>query len=953
MKERLPEYMVPMAWVEMPRLPLSPNGKVDRKNLPAPEYQRPELAGGYQEARTPTEEVMAAIWAEVLRIDQHRCEGRLLRPGRTFVAGHAGSIADPPGVPGGTAAARPVRSSHGCGHCRTSGGHAARTARLAGAAYCASTAEPASPSLSFAQQRLWFLDQLEPNNSSYNVPYVVRMRGRLQLQALEETLNEIVRRHETLRTSFLTFNDKPIQLIADELQLPLMVEDLSGLPEALRESEARWRTKEEIDKPFDLAVAPLLRARLLRMGDDDHVLILNTHHVISDRWSLGVLSRELAALYEAFTEGRTSPLQELPVHYADYALWQRDFLTGDVLNKQLTYWKDQLDGAPASLDLPIDHLRPPVQSYRGAQQTVHLSETLLDGLQDLSRSHRVTLFMTLLAAFDILLSRYSGQADIVIGTPIAGRNRAELENLIGFFVNTLVLRTDLSGDPSFIELLDRVRETAMGAYAHQDLPFERLVEELSPDRDLSHNPVFQVMLVLQNLPAASQKMGDIEATPFGGGTPNSKFDITLIASEVANGLRVSIVYSTDLFDAATIERMLGHFEVLLKGIVEHSATRISELPLLAKEEQHKLLVDWNSTTAAYPRELCLHQLLQEQATQRPESIAVEFEGRSLSYAELDRRSNQLAQLLRKRGVGAERLVGVCMERSLEMVVALLGILKAGGAYVPLDPAYPSDRIQYVLEDARIQLLLTQDSLLLSLPPTAAEVLCLDPGWSALQHEDGGTMATEVKPENLAYVIYTSGSTGKPKGVQVEHRSLVNFLCSMRREPGMGLDDVLVAVTTLSFDIAGLELYLPLLTGGKLVVASRDATVDGRLLMQLLEHSGATIMQATPTTWRMLLESGWEGDGNLKVLVGGEALPADLAHTLATRCASVWNMYGPTETTIWSSVYKVEGKDEKLVPIGRPIANTTFYILDGNRQPVVEGAAGRAVYRRRRFGPRLF
>ena len=547
--------------------------------------------------------------------------------------------------------------------------------------------------------------------------------------------------------------------------------------------------------------------------------------------------------------------------------------------------------------------------------------------------------MTLLAAFDVLLSRYSGQQDVVVGTPIAGRNRAEVEKLIGFFANTLVMRTDLSGDPTFRELLTRVRETAMGAYAHQDVPFEKLVEELKPERDLTRNPLFQVMFILQNLPTASQKLGEIDATPFGAGLPNAKLDIMLIASEFAEGLRVSIVYSTDLFDAATIERMLRHFEVLLEGVVENPATYVSQVALLSEEEHHKLLVAWNDTRVDYPRDFCLPQLLEAAAGERGETIAVEFEGRTLSYAELDRRSNQLAHLLTKRGVGPDRLVGVCIERSMEMVVALLGVLKAGAAYVPLDPAYPSDRIQYVLDDARVAILLTQESLVATLPETSAEVICLDPAWRAIDHETSESVTTKVKPENLAYVIYTSGSTGKPKGVQLEHRSLVNFLYSMRREPGMTADDVLIAVTTLSFDIAGLELYLPLLTGGKLVVAPRETTSDGRLLMRLMVDTGATIMQATPTTWRMLLDSGWEGNGKLKALVGGEALPVDLARNLAMRCGSVWNMYGPTETTIWSSLQKVDGSDEKTVRIGKPIANTTFYILDQHGQPVVEGAVG--------------
>ncbi len=730
-----------------------------------------------------------------------------------------------------------------------------------------------------------------------------------------------------------------MQIIEPTVTAPLVIRDLTSLSEAGREEEARRLARDEAQCPFDLTVAPLMRATLLKLAENDHVLLLNTHHIISDGWSVGVLLREMASLYESFSANGPSALPELAVQYADYAMWQREFLSGEILEKQLAYWKQQLAGAPSSLDLPTDHPRPPVESSRGALQAVVLPKELLDSLRKFSRNEGVTLFMTLLAAFDVLLSRYSGQQDVVVGTPIAGRNRAEVEKLIGFFANTLVLRTDLSGDPSFRGLLARVRETAMGAYAHQELPFERLVEELNPERDLSRNPLIQVMIVLQNLPTDGTRIAELETTPFSTGTQSAKLDLMLVASEVSQGLRTAVIYNTDLFEAETIQRMLGHFQRLLEAAVATPAAPVFQIPLLTEEEEQKLLVGWNETAAAYPRERCLHELLEAEAQQRPQAIAVEFEGRRLSYAELDARSNQLAHLLRKRGVGADRLVGVCMERSLEMVVALLGILKAGGAYVPLDPAYPSDRIQYVLDDARVMLLLTQESLLASLPPTSAEVHCLDPDWRVLEAEDSGPVTAEAKPENLAYVIYTSGSTGKPKGVQLEHRSVVNFLCSMQREPGMTTDDVLVAVTTLSFDIAGLELYLPLLTRGKLVVASREATLDGRLLMQLLEQSGATIMQATPTTWRVLLESGWQGDPKLKVLVGGEALPADLAHNLATRCGSVWNMYGPTETTIWSSVYEVEGNDEKLVPIGRPIANTTFYILDANRQPVAEGASG--------------
>ena len=937
-KERLPEYMVPNAWVEMAQLPLSPNGKVDRKNLPAPEYQRSDSAGEYQEPRTSTEEVIAGIWAEVLKLERVGVYDQF------FVLGGHSLLA--------TQVVSRIRQRFHLELPLRTLFEAPTVARLS---LCVEAlqrhadgllAPPISSversrllPLSFAQQRLWFLDQLEPNNPRYSVPHSVRLKGPLQPEILERSLNEIVRRHETLRTSFLVVNDEPVQAIEPSVGISLAIRDLALLPESNREEEARRLAREEAQHPFDLTVAPLMRATLLRLADDDHVLLLNTHHIVSDGWSLRVMMREMAALYNTFVSDGFARLPELPVQYADFAVWQREFVAGEILDKQLAYWKKQLTGAPASLNLTTDHARPPVESFRGAQHTVVLSKQLLESLRKLSHSHGVTLFMTLLAAFDVLLSRYSGQKDLVVGTPIAGRNRAEVENLIGFFTNTLLMRADLSGDPTFVELLARVRETAMSAYAHQDLPFEKLVEDLNPERDLSRNPLFQVMFALQNLPNDGARIKGIESSAFSTGTHSAKVDISFVTTEVSEGLRTAVIYNTDLFDSTTIERMLLHFEVLLEGVLDRAESRISQLPLLTEEERHQLLIDRNRTQADYPRESCLHHLLQEKARQRPERAAVEFDKRILTYDELDRRSNQLAHLLVKRGIGPDRLVGVCMERSLEMVVALLGVLKAGGAYVPLDPAYPSDRIQYVIDDSRVTVLLTQEQLLTTLPTTTAETICLDPAWLAVEHEDPAPITTEVEPDNLAYVIYTSGSTGKPKGVQIEHRGVVNFLCSMRREPGMTADDVLVAVTTLSFDIAGLELYLPLLTGAKLVVASREATSDGHLLMRLLENSAATIMQATPTTWRMLLESGWDGNSNLKVLVGGEALSAELAQNLAGRCSSVWNMYGPTETTIWSSLHQVGGKDEKLIPIGKPIGNTTFYILDETRQPVVEGAAG--------------
>src|SRR5271165_6058488 len=793
--------------------------------------------------------------------------------------------------------------------------------------------------LSFAQQRLWFIDQLEPGSPMYNLASMYRMRGSLNVPALEKTINEIVRRHESLRTTFRNVDGQPLQVIAPEWRMPLEVNIVKGAGEEQREAELRRLTREAAIQPFDLAKGPLLRPSLLRIDDEDHVLMIVVHHIVGDGWSGSLIAGELAALYEAFAQDRPSPLPELTIQYADFAEWQRQWLQGEIRENQVEYWRSQLAGAPPVLELPTDRPRPALQNHRGDVRAHVIHRELVDQLRDVSQAEGVTLFMTLLAGFQLLLSRFSGQEDIVVGTSVAGRDHAEIELLIGFFINTLAMRTDLSGDPTFRELLARVKKVALDGYAHQEIPFEKLVEELQPERNLSYNPIFQVLFGLQNMPRhVFQASGlRVERSPVHQGT--SILDMSWFAWETDDGLLLRVEYDTDLFEDATILRALEHYQKLLEGIAAQPDSRISELPLLDDEEKRKLLVEFNQTQAEYPRDLCVHQLLQEQARRTPEAIAMEFQGRSLTYAELDARSNQLAHFLRHRGVRAEQLVGVCVERSLEMVVALLGILKAGGAYVPLDPAYPSDRIQYVLDDAHVKLLLTQDAMLASLPPTTAEAICLDPEWRAFQDEDSGPVAAEVTPDNLAYVIYTSGSTGRPKGVQLEHRSVVNFLCSMRREPGMTANDVLVAVTTLSFDIAGLELYLPLLVGGRLVVASREATFDGRLLKQLLDQTGATMMQATPTTWRVLLESGWEGNPKLKVLVGGEALSADLARQLALRCGSVWNMYGPTETTIWSSVYRVEGKDDRLVPIGKPIANTTFYILDGNRRPVAEGAQG--------------
>jgi amino acid adenylation domain-containing protein len=793
--------------------------------------------------------------------------------------------------------------------------------------------------MSFAQQRLWFLDQFEPGNPIYNIAWAIRLQGQLDVPALERSLNEIMRRHEVLRATFTSINDQPVQVIAPAVTIKLDITDLSTLPGAEREIHLRKEIQEQAERPMDLQKGPLFGARLLRLDAEDHVALLSIHHIIFDRWSRGIFFRELTALYSAFTRGESNPLRELPLQFTDYAVWQRQFLQGKNLEKQLSYWKQQLGDAPASLELPTDRPRPAVQTFRGKIHTLQISAAVTEGLKGLSRQEGATLFMTLLAGFQLLLARYSGQDDVVVGTPIANRNRAEVENLIGFFANTLALRTNLAGDPTFRELLGRVREVALGAYAHQDLPFEKLVEELRPERSLSHSPIFQVLFALQNAPTQDLKLPGLTLSSLPITGEKARFDISLFVAETSQGLLGRLEYNTDLFDESTIERMATHFVTVLQSVIAEPEQRVCDVPLLTPAERKHVLVDWNATFADYAKDRCIHQLFEEQVAKTPNGIAVTFEDQSLSYAELNGRANQLARYLQKRGVGPDVLVGFCVERSLEMVVGLLGILKAGGAYVPLDPAYPQERIAYILENAHAPVLVTQESLRAGLLAKGAEVVPLDADWNKIAQESSENVSSYASASNLAYAIYTSGSTGKPKGVEIEHSAVVNFLSSMRREPGLTADDSLLAVTTLSFDIAGLEIYLPLTTGARVVVASRDEVADGHKLLARMQSERITVMQATPATWRLLLSAGWTGGKDLKLLCGGEALPRELAEQLLPQCASLWNMYGPTETTIWSAVEKVTAADQAVVSIGRPIANTEIYILDAKQQPLPVGVAG--------------
>ncbi|NEO98537.1 MAG: amino acid adenylation domain-containing protein [Symploca sp. SIO2E9] len=799
--------------------------------------------------------------------------------------------------------------------------------------------------LSSAQQRLWFLDQMEPGSPLYNVPGAVRLNGSLDVVAFERSFNEIVRRHESLRTTFEVVDAQPVQAIAPTFRLALPILDWRHLREDEREAEIQRLADEEAQQPFDLAKGPLLRLTLVHLDESEYVLLLTMHHIVSDAWSMGIFIQELSKLYEAFSTGQPSPLPELPIQYTDFAVWQKQWLSGEVPQNQLNYWRSQLQGAPELLQLPTDCPRPNIQTYRGTTQSFSLDSDLTQKLQTLSRESGTTLFMTLLAAFATLLYRYSGQEDILIGSPIANRNRWEIESLIGFFVNTLVLRTRFEDNPSMKDLLVRVRETTIKAYEHQDVPFEQLVQALQPQRSLSHSPLFQVMFVLQNAPMREVELLGVTLTQLERESTIAKFDLTLSITETDRGLVGEWEYNTDLFDRSTIERMAAHFQNLLSAIVENPQLPVAELPLLSEAERHQLLVEWNDTKSEYPSDKCIHHLFKEQVEKTPDAVAVVFENQQLTYQQLNQRANQLAHHLLSLGVKAEGLVGICVERSLKMVVGLLGILKAGGTYVPLDPSYPQERLSYILADSRVEVLLTQQSLLESLPEHQAKVVCLDTDWEAIEQHSQENLEAGVSSDNLAYVIYTSGSTGQPKGVQISHHSVVNFLNSMSYFPGLTQGDTFYAVTTISFDIAALELYLPLTVGAKVVVASHEIASNPDGLLSELSSSKITVMQATPATWQMLLTGGWSSNYPLKVLCGGEALSAQLAHQILETGSELWNLYGPTEATIWSTIYQVRANKavtttkDAFSAIGRPIANTQIYILDKHLQPLPIGVQG--------------
>jgi len=937
LETKLPEYMIPSVFVELTELPLTANGKVDRQALAAAEL---ELSGTreYEAPRTAVEELLAGIWAEVLGAERVGIHDNFFElGGHSLLATQVISR-----VRETFTLELPLRSLFEAPQLSSF----AETVEQGMREEHQVEAPPMAPvsrervlPLSFAQQRLWFLDQLEPMSNAYNIPAIVRLRGPFNPEVFTTAVEEIMRRHESLRTRFVTERGRARQEISTATELSVPVIDLTSYEGAEQEQEVRRLATIETRKPFDLTSGPLVRLTVLRLAETEHVLMLTMHHIVSDGWSMGVLMHELTVLYDAFIRRELSPLTELPVQYADYAVWQREWLQGEVLEQQMKYWREQLQGAPRVLELPTDHPRPAVQSVRGAMSHRRLSGELLREIEALSRREGVTLYMSVLAAFVVVLARYSGEREIVVGTPIAGRTRQEIEGLIGFFVNTLVLRTSVDEQETVRQLLARVREVCLGAYTHQDVPFEQLVDELQPERDLSHQPLFQVMYELEGGgDEQGWQIGDLQVDLEPVQSEVAKFDLTFRVKQGQAGWELGIEYKKDLYEEATIARILEHVERVLQGMVSDVRQQVRKLELLSGAEQEQLVEQWNATDREYADDICVQQVFEARAAERPEAVALVCEGERVSYGELNRRSNQLAHYLRELGVGPEVVVALCMDRSIEMVVGLLGILKAGGAYLPLDPTYPQQRLSFMLEDAAPSILLTKQSLLPSLPFSAAQVLCLDTDQHQFFNQSTENPDANVNPLNLAYLIYTSGSTGIPKGVQIQHRSLINFLDSMRREPGLTADDYLLAVTSLSFDIAALEIFLPLTCGAQVEVVSRELAAQGLLLKERLIGSQATVMQATPATWRLLVGAGLDGLDRVQRWCGGEALNRDLANQLANDQAVVWNLYGPTETTIWSGLWRVAPVSESVL-IGKPIANTQFYVLDEQFRPSPVGVPG--------------
>ncbi|WP_408890052.1 amino acid adenylation domain-containing protein [Myxococcus faecalis] len=943
LKQRVPEYMVPSAILSLDVLPRTPNGKVDRKALPAPSQATLARQVEAEAARTPVEELLAGIWAEVLGGNAFGLHDNFFEQGghsllATQVISRVGRAF---GVELPLHALFETPTLRGLAEKVT---QELRTRRGVSIPPVRAAARGDTVPASSAQARLWFTQRMDPTGVSYNTPFALELKGRLDVPALEKSLQALARRHEALRTTFREVDEALVQVIHAFEPRPLPVVDLGGLPESEQEQRRQETLDANIRTPFDLEHGPLLRQVLIRMGEEDHLLLLTLHHIVSDGWSMGVVVQELGRLYAAFRDGLESPLEELTLQYADYALWQRQWLQGETLERGLTYWKQQLGSSSGELVMPTDRPRASATHHRSAIQRARVSAALVSQLDALCRREGVTLFMTLLATWNILLRRYSGQVDINVGTPIANRHRAEIEGLVGFFVNSLVLRTDMSDAPSFRALMHRVRDAALEAYAHQDIPFERIVEAVSPERRLDQHPLFQVMFALHNAPLQPPTFDELSMSFEELGTGTAKFELILTTEQDGSELDLALEYDTDLYDAATIERMLGHYQALLASAVRAPDTSITTLPLLTDAERQQLLVDWNATSTDFPRHQSIHQLFSEQARATPEAIALHFGEEVLTYAQLEARANQLAWHLQSFGVRPDTLVGLYLERSPTLITAMLACLKAGSAYLPLDTSYPPERLAFMLQDARAPLLVTTEALSANLPvPSGVHVIELDSDERAISRQPTRAPATETAPSNLAYAIYTSGSTGQPKGIVVPHLGVVRLVRDSNFVQ-LSAADRIAQISNASFDAATFEIWGALLNGGALIGVPRDVSLSPSLFAEYLRRERISALFITSALFTQIVHQVPDAFATVStVLFGGE-----IADTGAVRSALLGgppqrliNAYGPTENTTFSTWHLISRAPPPghAVPIGIPLSNSTVYVLDEALQPVPIGVPG--------------
>lgn len=786
----------------------------------------------------------------------------------------------------------------------------------------------------YPQKQIWFLNQLNQDSPAYNIPFAYDIEGQLNVPAMHKTINEIIARHETFRTFFTDTDNGLMQIVYPQLEIDLPLIDNLNSEESIKE----YIDKETV-RLFDLSKGPLIRAQIIKRSESSYILFLNFHHIILDHISIVQFAEELTIVYKAYCSNQISPLVTPELQYADYSVWQNKHQSHKQLAPKLDFWLEQLQGRADYLDLPLDNQRPPMQTMIGKEYHLWFPLSLMNNLKALSRQESVSMFITLMAGYAILLGIYSKQSEVSVGTPFANRShQPELEKIMGCFINTIPIFTDLTGNPSFNEVLKRVRKTVFSANANQDFPFEMIVEGLQPKRDASYNPMFQVGFTFQeppmeiNLEACQVKSQKLH-------NQSAKFDILAWLWEGDDGIRGTLEYNSEIFEYATLERFAEHFQTLLENAVNNPDAPISELNILSDEEYEKVTKNWNQTINVFDFPKTIHQLFELQCEKNADKVAVVCDEQELTYKELNEKSNQLAHYLISQGVKDNALIGVCLERSLDMLIATLGILKAGACYIPLDPEYPQDRIQYMLENSAATLVVTQSSVLSRMQlPDITKPVQVDIDKDLISSQPVNNPKVEISEDDLAYIIYTSGSTGKPKGVMVPHSAAGNFLLSMAEKPGLSSKDTLLAVTTLSFDIAVLELYLPLSKGATVVIATTEEAIDGDDLIDLIDEYDVSVMQATPATWRMLLACKWQGDSSLKVLCGGEALPKDLLVDLLPLVGEVWNMYGPTETTVWSSCYKITNANAPIL-IGKPISNTQFFVLDEYLRPVPVGVPG--------------